>query len=623
MAFPALWLGVFYVLDNQPPIDARWAVTEAERAVDRAETPGAIVGPWEDTAIPGAHALQQAPFVSVWYRFDAAVPADGGIWGVYLAAPQANVRVFVNGIRVLSTGPIEAPLAFFREPLLAPFDARLATRPTDRVHVHLTRERHDAGTAAVYVGPIEALQPTYDSLLFFTQTLPALISAFLITVVVLLLALTLMRPQESAYGWFALTLVLWTGHTLCQLVDNIPFDHWRWVGLWYALTAWVLTVVIAFNRFYGFQARSVERVLLVTAVPLLAGIVWVSGSEDQALMFQFYDGVWLPYLLLWAFYTLLQHGYAIYRGPSVENVSLMLHGLGAMALGVRDYLFDIGVPWVPGTTYYLPLYAAFTLLFPILLVVRRYIITQRRVDGFTDELRRQVEETSARLEANYRELSELAQQQAIAQERGRIMRDMHDGLGGQLMHALALAEEAEPHAADGPDGLQGTLQRALQDLRFIIDSLSPDHRDVTALLAGFRHRSRPMLEQAGVRIVWQVDELPETVLPPASALHLLRILQETVTNTVRHARATCLEFRGYREHGRICIEVNDDGTGFAMERVNQRGLNNMRFRGGQIGAEVTVVSGVGGTSTRILLPADVDSPGLAPDSPDGTQGRTA
>ena len=273
MGFPALWLAFFYVIDDQPQIDAQWELRQGDFAIDAAGRPSLIAEDWQSVQIPNYLPVRQEPFVSVWYRFDVQVPPDGGSWGVYVAQPRANVDLYLNNVRLSSTGPNEQPLAYFTEPLLTSFDSQLATPSGNRLYVHLTRERHNAGSNRVFLAPIEQLSGYYDAVILLSQTVPAVISTLLITMVLLLVALAIPRRAERVYGWLALTLLLWSLHSLSQLVDDIPFDHWRWFGIVYFLNAWVLTVVVVFNRFYGFRARWTEVVLWATAVPLMAGIV--------------------------------------------------------------------------------------------------------------------------------------------------------------------------------------------------------------------------------------------------------------------------------------------------------------------------------------------------------------
>ena len=82
------------------------------------------------------------------------------------------------------------------------------------------------------------------------------------------------------------------------------------------------------------------------------------------------------------------------------------------------------------------------------------------------------------------------------------MRDLHDGLGGHLVSALALVEHG-----DNNDAVEETLRDALEDLRLVIESLAPDSDDLPVLLGVVRMRTESRMSRHGIRFDWQVREI--------------------------------------------------------------------------------------------------------------------
>ena len=205
--------------------------------------------------------------------------------------------------------------------------------------------------------------------------------------------------------------------------------------------------------------------------------------------------------------------------------------------------------------------------------------------------------------------SELARRElevlnAIESERERLMREMHDGIGSNLITALAIAKQAD----ESPRTIQ-TLRRAISDLKITVDSLAPVQGDLVALLANFRHRLEPDLREAGLKCVWKVEPCPSLPwLDSVNALQMLRIIQEAVGNVLVHSNATCITIgaKPASHKGLDGIEtwISDNGVGFDLNLTSGgRGISNMRARAQSLGGEFMKMSKLNeGTKIVLWLP---------------------
>lgn len=200
-----------------------------------------------------------------------------------------------------------------------------------------------------------------------------------------------------------------------------------------------------------------------------------------------------------------------------------------------------------------------------------------------------------------REEAAREQRAAIANERGRILQDMHDGIGAQLITAKRLARRPDVDR----DELASMIEESLQDLRLIIDSLDLTERDLLPLLGNLRLRLQPRLAALGIRLEWDVQPLPAlTGLGPESALAILRIVQEAINNAVRHARPTCIRITVRADEQQAVIRISDDGRGFDAATVGpgRRGLTGMHLRANKIGAQLSIEGRAGsGTGAQVTL----------------------
>ena len=96
----------------------------------------------------------------------------------------------------------------------------------------------------------------------------------------------------------------------------------------------------------------------------------------------------------------------------------------------------------------------------------------------------------------------------------------------------------------------------------------------------------------------------------AAALQILRIVQESITNVIKHARATRLRVATSAGDGHVRVTIADDGVGFDVQAVARvrvpsgRGLRNLRHRAEQLGAGIDMRSDGNGTTMTLLLPID-------------------
>jgi signal transduction histidine kinase len=221
------------------------------------------------------------------------------------------------------------------------------------------------------------------------------------------------------------------------------------------------------------------------------------------------------------------------------------------------------------------------------------------------ELQEQVLRKRRELEEKFARVQELERQRAVIEERDRLTREMHDGLGGQLVSMLAVSERGDVSRAE----LSQALREALDEMRLVLQSLDLGCRDITALLAGLRARLEPRLRCQGLRFRWAVADIamPET-MGPSEALQILRIVQESVTNILKHASAKEVTIRtGIAEvldAREMFVEVADDGMGIAaaLPSAGGRGMNHMSDRARRIGGRLTFRSDPRGTTVRLSIP---------------------
>ncbi len=288
---------------------------------------------------------------------------------------------------------------------------------------------------------------------------------------------------------------------------------------------------------------------------------------------------------------------SVWRKPELLNWVL----LGGVLVSLLFGAHSVAVGWWTG--FYSSSYSLQFAPLPITLtmgwvVIRRYARMKLRTDALNRRLTRRVARREAELQGAFASIAQLQQDEAVRQERERFMRDMHDGLGAQLITSLRMAQRGTM----SHDAMRDVLQECLDELRFSIESLKPTADDFLTVLGNYRYRLQPRLEAAGLALQWRFDDVPSHSLSPLAILQTLRILNEAVTNALKHSHTTQLDITGQAMQGSYVVSVRDYGRGFAVQQnMPGEGLPSMAQRAGQIGAQLSFESGAGGTTVRLQL----------------------
>ena len=221
--------------------------------------------------------------------------------------------------------------------------------------------------------------------------------------------------------------------------------------------------------------------------------------------------------------------------------------------------------------------------------------------------------------------------QAAEEERLRIARELHDD-AAQRLAALLMQLRVARGIEDAErreillDGFHDELLETAEAIRRIAHGLRPPELEEVGLEAAVRALARSVRESHGLEIVVE-SRLDEGRLLPDAELAFYRIVQEALSNVVRHAHATCVRVSLSSESQTLTGVVEDDGRCFDPERASDArgsglGLIGMRERAEHLGGEVRIASAPGeGTRVHVELPLDETS---APSSvrPSREQART-
>jgi len=210
---------------------------------------------------------------------------------------------------------------------------------------------------------------------------------------------------------------------------------------------------------------------------------------------------------------------------------------------------------------------------------------------------------NARLHAQVRRL-------AVAEERDRIGRDLHDGII-QSLYGVGLSLEDVPELmADAPDDAAARVDAAIEsinlsirDIRNFIYGLRPEAVDGSQVVAGLAALAEEVRHGGLMEVNVDLDPAADPGLTREAGAELLHFVREALSNAVRHARARRIGIELRQSPDGPVLEISDDGVGFDSTQTavaGHHGLGNMHARAAAIGGRIDIDSAVGAGS-RIIL----------------------
>jgi signal transduction histidine kinase len=553
-------------------------------AVPDAGQPAAPEGPRQPFPLPLAWNAREE---SGLHRVVLELPftlgsAPTGAWSVLLRDATPGGQVQLNGHWVGSIPEeSEARHVAWRRPFLLNPEPGTLLQGTNVLRIETTYGpgRHRLG--AVELGPAPTIWNRYTRALCadFLAPWAGLVTALLVSGVFLALSWRRNEPVARFLAVAALSGGLWIG---CGLIEIVPAPLAGMLagfteaarGACHAALAGTLLRMAHLAR-----AREMAAVwLLAAAGPLLLAL---SGG----LAASYLPYTWQPALVL-VLATVVGIGLARQqRGQAAPPPAALLAGLVFCAAGAWDALGGSDGR------------SAGLVLGPVLVglaapLIAGLVRTARASEAARIELEVRVREREQLLKRNFERLRESERVKVEAQERQRIMQDMHDGLGSQLMSSLMLVERGGVR----PEQFAQILRESIDDMRLAIDAMAAEDADLAAALGNLRYRMEPRLRAAGMALAWDARNLPaELGLHTNLVLPVLRIVQEALTNALKHSRAAAvrvtLSTDGTGDSHMLDIRVADNGSGIGEGRTGGgRGLLNMRHRAQKIGAQLTIES---------------------------------
>jgi NarL family two-component system sensor histidine kinase LiaS len=245
-----------------------------------------------------------------------------------------------------------------------------------------------------------------------------------------------------------------------------------------------------------------------------------------------------------------------------------------------------------------------------------YSSKQTDVFMIQKEMERISERWSEQRKASQKLMNERAEEQEkriqslVSKERNRLARELHDSVSQQLFAAsMMMSAISESAPENNPYGKQlklveGMIQQSQLEMRALLLHLRPVALKGKTLEEGIQELLSELSQKVPMSIRWTTESIP---MYKGMEDHLFRILQESISNTLRHAKASSLEVSFMNRDGLLILSVIDDGIGFDIEKekTGSYGLQNMNERAIEMGGSLKIVSLANeGTKLEVRVPIE-------------------
>jgi len=545
-----------------------------------------------------------------WYRLTIELPEPPKEhWGIYLRRFNMNAALYLNDQFLADGGSFSEPLSRnWNRPLYANVPTSLWRVGTNVIHIRLNSYANYGYLAPIILGPTDILDAEYSRQNLLQIEISTALFPITFATGLFVLALWIKRREDVQYFWFSAAVLMWSIYSLNMAVQDQPFSTktWEWIAH-SAVDWWVLLFGIFTYRFVKKPRPWLEHFYLLYGISACLTYLLVDLETLDSTTRWFHGGSLIIGLIITS---------GLVRTAWLERNVLyakLAIGLALLLLmGIHDWMFQYQMAGAIGNVG-LHLHHYFS---PVIFFFMAWHLTGRFVtalnvsETLNRELEARVHTATKEVERHYSTIQEMEKQQAVMQERERLSREIHDGISGNISNAIMMTElisrDAQIQDNKRVEQLRTHLNDGLGEMRNLILTMEEDLSTLGELLNHVNDKYQQILSSLEIHFETEISALPERQLSQKESLNLLRILQETLNNIIKHAQATEVILRINYDSGNIIFEVVDNGSGFdaKQKNVGHYGLNNMYKRSKEINAQLEITSNKNeGTRVRLNLNA--------------------
>ena len=511
------------------------------------------------------------------------------LWSLYFISMYDGGKIFLNGhqIDAVPTSTQETTVRNTR-PYLFKIPSTLLNDGSNKLEVEWDSRETLVFVSRIFVGPESILRAEFEKRYFWQNTMALVAFVYSIAITGILMGIYALRRNQLNYLLMGLVAVGWGIISTIYILPPMPqelYPYWRLlriIGISLITNcAWMFLIRESSPDNRWFPKFCIFWGCLGPSVYL-----WNFWFRDVTFS-PIFEGMWGVTAVAMGAYTLWQFLKSIYKKPAWRPVIFFTSTSVAMLAGLADMVL-----LASGSSVFSNFGYSLQTVSPIWFTAIVSILVGDFASSLSQQDRQQTV-LSQRLDTQQQELSRLyaidknfEREKATHDERQRIVQEMHDGLGSQLITSLAMSERG------GLSSVQVTdlLRECIDDLRLSIDAMSDGSENFSVAISNLRFRTAPRLKAAGIALHWDTSNLLDnTILQVSKTLPLLRILQEALTNALKHAETQRIDVFISSDSHQLLMQITDNGRGFDERVVRYgKGISGMQKRARAAGAHFSI-----------------------------------
>ncbi|MBB1594581.1 histidine kinase [Achromobacter sp. UMC46] len=534
--------------------------------------------PWQPVTLPDDWSKRWPDYSgTVWYRIDWQRQCPGqqdGPVGLTLESVVMAGEVFINDELIWRDPHLTEPLSrSWNMPRYWRLPEALLHDGVNTLWVRVVGVwQQTPGLGPVHLGESRAMQALQEDVWWTNRTLYVLNLIISGVLGALFFCIWIVRREQTTYGWYALMALFW----VLFIANVLLTSPWPFADTLMASRANAMALVLYTACFCLFTWRFGEQ-----SLPRTERALWIASATMLAMLAMTPDTA-LPLALTTGtlgcagifLSNCLQFCWHAWRTRRPEHGMLAACLLIIFAVSIHDLLRLMKLIG-PGPTYTSFSSIVVTICLSAILGMR-HARNVRRIERFNHELADGIAQARTELATTLAREHALAMSHTRLQERLQIAHDLHDGLGGSLVRMMAMVDQAEK-PLQGQQFLS-MLKLLRDDLRQTIDTGSSAGVKVPATppewAAPLRHRFVQLFDELDLDSSWQFPPQWATPPTPLQCLALTRLVEEALTNVVKHSRARRVQLQLVQPApDELRLRIEDDGAGFDVEAVRQAGVS--------------------------------------------------